>query len=170
MYPTTVFASVQPNMLGNVAEQLKTIRGITYFSPLIGRFDMVIELTSTETHHVYELINKIRSLNGVTATRAYTPTMAISSDRTVQPTDALALVLLQVNEPAQKVLQSLKQQPQIRNAFVVSGEFDILATIYGKDQEEVLAQVLKIAGLQGVRTSETLLAYKPMSQYVMKAE
>jgi len=68
------------------------------------------------------------------------------------------------------VLHSLQQQPQIRNAFVVSGEFDILATIYGKDQEEVLSQVLKIAGMQGVRTSETLLAYKPMSQYVMKAE
>ena len=140
------------------------------FSPLIGRFDMVIELTSTETQQVYELVNKVRSLNGVTSTRAYTPTMAISSGRTVQATDSLALVLLQVNEPAQKVLHMLQQQPQIRNAFVVSGEFDILATIYGKDQEEVLAQVLKIAGLQGVRTSETLLAYKPMSQYVMKAE
>jgi len=48
IYPTTVFASVQPNMVGHVAEQLKSIRGITYFSPLIGRFDMLIELTSTE--------------------------------------------------------------------------------------------------------------------------
>jgi DNA-binding Lrp family transcriptional regulator len=170
MYPTTVFASVQPKMLREVTEQLKTFQGITYFSPLIGRFDLVIELTSTETQRVYELVNKIRSLNGVTSTRAYTPTMAISSAQTVKATDSLALVLLQVNEPAQKVLHSLKQQPQIRNAFAVSGEFDIIATVYGKDQEEVLSQVLRIAEMQGVRTSETLLAYKPMSQYVMKPE
>jgi predicted regulator of amino acid metabolism with ACT domain len=170
MFPTTVFASVQPKMLRQVTEQLKKTHGITYFSPLIGRFDFAIELSSTNQQQVYELVNKIRSLEGVTSTRAYTPTMAISSDPTVKATDSLALVLLQVNMPAQKVLESLQQQEQVRNAFAVSGEFDIIATVYGKNQEEVLAQVLKIAEMQGVKTSETLLAYKPMSQYVMKPE
>ncbi len=163
-YPTTVFASVQPRMLNQVTEQLKTIQGITYFSPVIGRFDLAIELKAAEQQQVYELVNKIRSLNGVTSTRTYTPTMAISSPRTVQATDSLALVLLQVNEPAQKVLASLQQHQQVRNAFVVSGEFDIIASIYGKNQDEVLSQVPKIAEIQGVKTSETLLAYKPSWQ------
>jgi uncharacterized protein with GYD domain len=170
MYPTTVFASAQPKMLREVTEQLKKTSGITYFSPLIGRFDFVIEISLTNQQHIYELVNKIRSLNGVTSTRAYTPTMAISSDPTVKATDSLALVLLQVNEPEQKVLQSLQKQEHVRNAFAVSGEFDIIATVYGRNQEEVLEQVLKIAEMQGVTTSETLLAYKPMSQYVMKPE
>jgi len=71
-------------------------------------------------------------------------------------------VLLQVNEQAQKVLQSLQQIQQVRNAFVVQGEFDILATVYGKNTDEILSTVEKIADVQGVKTSETLLAYKPI--------
>ena len=164
MYPTTIFASVQPRMLNQVIEQLKTIEGITYFSPVVGRFDLAIELKAAEQQQVYELVNKIRSLNGVTSTRAYTPTMAISNPRTVQATDSLALVLLQVNEPAQKVLASLQQHQYVRNAFAVSGEFDIIASVYGKNHDEVLSQVPKIAEVQGVKKSETLLAYKPIWQ------
>ena len=161
VYPTTVFASVQPKMLSEVTEHLKNISGIAYFSPLIGRFDLAIELKAAEQAQVYEIVNKIRSLNGVISTRSYTPTMGISSPRTVQATDSLALVLLQVNEPAQKVLASLQQHQYVRNAFAVSGEFDIIATIYGKNQDEVLSQVPRIADVQGVKMSETLLAYKP---------
>jgi DNA-binding Lrp family transcriptional regulator len=161
-YPTTVFASVQPRMLNEVTEQLKQMGGIAYFSPVIGRFDLAIELKATEQQKIYELVNKIRSLNGVTSTRTYTPTMSISSPRTVQATDSLALVLLQVSEPAQKVLASLQQHQNVRNAFVVSGEFDIIASIYGKNQDEVLSQVSRIAEVPGVKSSETLIAYKPI--------
>jgi DNA-binding Lrp family transcriptional regulator len=149
-------------MLNDVTEQLKTISGITYFSPVAGRFDLAIELKATEQQKVYELVNKIRSLNGVTSTRTYTPTMSISSPRAVQATDSLALVLVQVNEPSQKVLASLQQHQNVRNAFAVSGEFDIIASIYGKNQDEVLSQVSKIAELQGVKSSETLIAFKPI--------
>lgn len=161
-YPTTIFASVQPRMLNEVTEQLKKISGITYFSPVVGRFDLAIELKATEQQKVYELVNKIRSLNGVTSTRTYTPTMSISNPRAVQATDSLALVLVQVNEPSQKVLASLQQHQNVRNAFAVSGEFDIIASIYGKNQDEVLSQVSKIAELQGVKSSETLIAFKPI--------
>jgi DNA-binding Lrp family transcriptional regulator len=148
-------------MLNEVTEQLKKISGITYFSPVVGRFDLAIELKATEQQKVYELVNKIRSLNGVTSTRTYTPTMSISNPRAVQATDSLALVLVQVDEPSQKILASLQQHQNVRNAFAVSGEFDIIASIYGKNQDEVLSQVSKIAELQGVKSSETLIAFKP---------
>jgi hypothetical protein len=161
-YPTTVFPSVQPRMLNEVTEQLKKISGIAYFSPVIGRFDFAIELKASEQQNVYEIVNKIRSLNGVTSTRTYTPTMSISNPRTVQANDSLALVLLQVSEPAQKVLALLQQHQNVRNAFAVSGDFDIIASIYGKNQDEVLSQVSRIAEVQGVKSSETLIAYKPI--------
>jgi len=161
-YPTTVFVSVQPRMLSEVTEQLKKISGIAYFSPVIGRFDFAIELKATEQQKVYELVNKIRSLNGVTSTRTYTSTMSISNPRAVQASDSLALVLLQVSEPAQKILASLQQHQNVRNAFAVSGEFDIIASIYGKNQDEVLSQVSRIAEVPGVKSSETLIAYKPI--------
>jgi len=160
-YPTTVFVSVLPKMLGQVAERLSTMQGVSYFSPTIGRFDMAIELKATDSRRVYETINQIRSINGVTATRTYNPVEGSAASKTVQGIDSLALVLLQVNEPAQKVLQSLQQIQQVRNAFVVQGEFDILATVFGKNTDEILSTLDKIAEVQGVKTSETLLAYKP---------
>ncbi len=161
MNPTTIIASVQPRMLSQVTEQLKHIEGITYFSPVTGRFDLAIELKAADQAWVYGLVNKVRSITGVTSTRTYTPFEGFANGKNVQATDTLALVLLRVNENAHKVLQSLEQYPQIRNAFVVPGEFDILATVYGKNQAEILSQVSKIAELQGVKSSETLLAYKP---------
>jgi len=162
MNPTTVVASVQPRMLNQVIEQLKRTEGITYFSPITGRFDLAVEFKAADQKQIYELVNKIRSINGVTSTRTYTPFEGFANGKNIQATDALALVLLQVNENAQKVLQSLEQHAQIRNASVVSGESDILATVYGKNQDEVLSSVSKIAEVQGVKSSETLLAYKPV--------
>jgi hypothetical protein len=162
MNPTTVFATVQPRMLNEVTEQLRNMQGITYSSPVTGRFDLAIELKTAEQRQVYELVNKIRSMNGITSTRTYTPIEGFVNGKNVQATDALALILLKVNGQSQKVLQSLEQQPQVRNAFVVPGEFDILATVYGKNHDEILSQVSKVAEVQGVSTSETLLAYKPI--------
>jgi nitrate reductase NapAB chaperone NapD len=160
-YPTTIFVSVLPKMLGKVSEHLRNMQGINYFSPTIGRFDMAIELKATDSRSVYETINQIRSLSGVTATRTYNPVEGSATTKTVQAADSLALVLLQVNEQAQNVLKSLQQIEQVRNAFVVQGEFDVLATVYGKNTDEILSAVNKIADVQGVKSSETLLAYKP---------
>ncbi len=162
MNPTTIIASVQPKMLNQVTEQLRRIQGITFFSPVTGRFDLAIELKTADQKQVYELVNRVRSITGVTSTRTYTPFEGFANGKNVQATDSLALVLLQVNENAPKVLQSLEQYQQIRSASVVPGEFDILATVYGKNQEEILSQVSKIAEVQGVKSSETLLAYKPI--------
>jgi DNA-binding Lrp family transcriptional regulator len=166
MNPTTIVATIQPKMRSKVAEQLKSIPGITYFSPLTGRFDLVIELKAADPKQVYELVNKVRAISGITSTRTYTPYEGFANGKNIQATDALALVLLQVSEQTQtqKVLQSIEQWPQIRNAYVVPGEFDILATVYGKNQEEILSQVSKMGDVQGIRTSETLFAYMPQWQ------
>src|SRR5208282_4279797 len=142
---------------------LRNIPGITVSSPLTGRFDFLIELKAADQRQVYELVNKVRSLNGITSTRTYTPFEGFANGKNIQATDSLALVLLHVSEQtqAQRVLQSIEQYPQVRNAYVVPGEFDILATVYGKNHDEILSQVSKIDDVQGVRTSETLFAYMP---------
>jgi DNA-binding Lrp family transcriptional regulator len=165
MNPTIVVATVQPKMLSRVTEQLRNSEGITYFSPLAGRFNLAIELKPAELQRVHELVEKIRSIDGITSTRTYTPYEGFENEhKGIQATDSLALVLLQVKGRTQKVLQSLEQEPRIRNAFAVPGEFDIIATVSGKSYEEVLSQVSKVADVEGVRTSETLLAYKPTWQ------
>jgi hypothetical protein len=148
-------------MLSQVTKQLSNVQGITFFAPTTGRFDLAIELHAMAPDQVLKVVNQIRSMTGVTATRTYTPFEGSATAKTVQASDSLALVLLQVNEQAQKVLQSLKQNPQVRNAFAVSGEFDVLATVYGKNTDEIFSTVTKIGEIEGVRTSETLVAYRP---------
>ena len=160
-YPTTILASIQPSMLSQVTKQLKNVQGITFFAPTTGRFDLAIELKAMEPTQVQDVVNQIRSLSGVTATRTYTPIAGSATTKTVQASDSLALILLQVNEQAQKVLQSLKQNQHVRNSFAVQGEFDVLATVYGKNTDEILSAVTKIGEIDGVRTSETLVAYRP---------
>jgi DNA-binding Lrp family transcriptional regulator len=166
MNPTTIIANVQPRMRNQVSEQLSKIHGITYSSPLTGRFDFAVELKTADPSQVYELVNKVRSITGVTSTRTYTPFEGFANGKNIRATDSLALVLLRVNEQVQakKVLQSIENFPQVRSAYVVPGEFDLLATVYGKNQDEILSQVSKIDDVQGVRTSETLFAYMPKWQ------
>jgi hypothetical protein len=163
MNPTTIIARTQPNMRNQVTEQLKRVQGITYFSPLAGRFDFAIELKAADQKQIYETVNKVRAISGITSTRTYTPFEGFANGKNIQATDSLALVLLHVSEQtqAQKVLQSIEQNTQVRNAYVVPGEIDILATVYGKNNEEIMSSVSKIADVQGVKSSETLLAYKP---------
>jgi len=161
-YPTTILASIQPSMLSQVTKQLKNVQGVTFYAQTTGRFDLAIELQAMSPQQVQDVVNKIRSFNGVTATRTYTPIEGTATSKTVQASDSLALVLLQVNNQAAKVLQSLKQNSHVRNAFAVSGEFDILATVYGKNTDEIFSTVTKIGEVDGVRTSETLVAYRPI--------
>jgi hypothetical protein len=151
-------------MWSQVAQHLSNLQGITYFSPLTGRFDLAIELKAAEPSQVYELVKKIRSITGITSTRSYTPFEGYTDGKNFQSTDSLALCLVQANQPVGTVLQSMKQLSQVRSAFVTPGEFDIVATLYGKNHEEILSQVSKINEVQGVRTSETLFAYKPTWQ------
>jgi hypothetical protein len=149
-------------MLSQITKQLKTISGVTFYAPTTGRFDLAIELKAMAPQQVQAVVSKIRSLSGVTATRTITPFEGSATTKSVQASDSLALVLLQVNEQAQKVLQSLKQNQHIRNAFAVQGEFDVLATVYGKNTDEIFSAVTQIGEIDGVRTSETLLAYRPI--------
>ncbi len=70
-------------MLGQVTEHLRSMQGIDY-SPTIGRFDMAIELKATDSTRAYEIINQIRSMSGVTATRTYNPVEGSATTKTVK--------------------------------------------------------------------------------------
>ena len=160
--PTILVASVQPKQLDAVTQQLKAIQGITYFAPVTGRFDLVIQLKTASSQQVYEIVNKVRAISGVTATRTLSAFEGFTDGKNFQSTDALAIVMLKVNEPAQKILQSLRQTQQVYNAFITPGEFDVVATVYGRDYEQIFSQVRSIGQIQGISATETLFAYKPI--------
>jgi DNA-binding Lrp family transcriptional regulator len=149
-------------MLDDVINHLKTLSGATWFSPVTGRFDLVVRLMGSETQDLYNFVNKIRGIPGVMSTQTYIPIEGFVNGKSIKNGEPLGLALLRVSEHVPKVLQELKRIPQIAEAFVTPGEFDIVATLKGRTYEEIITQVDKIAEVKGIWTSETLFAYKPI--------
>ena len=161
-YPNYVFASVEPHMLNDVLNHLKTLSGSTWFSPVTGRFDLVVRLERSDTQKLYNFVNKIRGIPGIMSTQTYIPIEGFINGKSIENGEPLGLVLLRVSEQVPKVLQALKRIPQIAEAFVTPGEFDIVATMKSGNYEDIITQVQKIADIKGIKTSETLFAYKPI--------
>ena len=89
------------------------------------------------------------------------PFTGFTNGRNFKATNSLATVLLGVNGQAQNVVKALQQLPNVYSAYVTPGEFDVVATIYGSDFSQILTQVMKVAQVKGISTSETLFAIKP---------
>jgi len=162
MNQTTVFASVQPNKLTAVTQALGKLEEITFFAPVTGRFDLVIQLNVTEQQAVYSLVNQIRAINGIVATNTFVPFQSWTNGKSLKASDSLALVLLQVSGQTESVFQKLSKLQNLYSAVIVPGQFDIIATLYGSNYEALLSQVMQIAQIQGITASETLFAYKPV--------
>ena len=73
---------------------------------------------------------------------------------------ALAIVLISA-EPGKdrKVANELKKLKGVEKAFLVSGQYDVVARVQGPSAEEILALVYdKIRPIPGVKSSQTMLA------------
>lgn len=159
--PSYVMAAVEPKALNGVIEQLRREQGVRLVAPTSGRHNLVVQLSSNEPARVYSFVNKMRSMKGVSRTRTLIAFEGYLSGKQVGPNEALALVCLNIHEQPEKVLQSLRQTP-IHGAHIVPGEFDIIATVSGRDHNEVLERIARIAETPGVNGSETVFAYKPI--------
>jgi nitrate reductase NapAB chaperone NapD len=162
MIPTTVLVSVEPSAISLVTQQVSTIKGVTLSTQVTGRFDLVIQLNTTLPEQVYQIVNQIRSISGVVSTRTLIPFTGFSNGKNFVSSNSLAVLLLGVEGQAQSLMKNLQSLPHILNATVVPGEFDVIATVYGKDYNDIYSQILQVSQLQGIRTSETLFAFKPV--------
>jgi DNA-binding Lrp family transcriptional regulator len=161
-YPTTVLVSVEPSALNTVTQQVSTLKGVAFLTQVTGRFDLVIQLNTSDIQQIYPIVNQIRAITGVVSTRTMVPVSGFSNGKNYVTGSPLAFLLLGVEGQTQNILHNLQSLPHILNATVVPGEFDVIATIYGKDFNEIYSQVLQIAQIQGISTSETLFAFKPV--------
>lgn len=71
---------------------------------------------------------------------------------------AMAIILISADPGKdRKVAQALKKIKGVSGICLVSGLYDVVATIKGSHSEEILATVYdKIRGLSGVRSSHTM--------------
>jgi nitrate reductase NapAB chaperone NapD len=156
-----IIATVEPSALNRVVEQTMEEPGVRLVTATSGRYNLVVQLNSTETSKIYAHVNRLRSMEGVRRTRTLIPFEGQPADRKPQATDALAFSFLRVKEKPSKVFEHVKQAP-VYSAYVVPGEFDILATVSGKDHNEVMNRAAKVAEIPGVAECETVFAHGPI--------
>ena len=143
--------------------QIENIPNVESATPVTGRFDLVVKLSSNEPSKAYSTMEKIRSFPSITNTQTAISFESISDSSNEADSDSpLAFALLKVRGTFATVLQKLKTIPNFAEAHVIPGAFDILAAFRADSQEELLEKsVEKIGSINGITASETLISYSP---------
>ena len=159
-----VFANIK-NSAHHAISQLKHIPNIESITPVTGRFDLVIKLTTNEPSKAFTTMEKIRAIPSITNTQTTISFESISNSNRISQADndsPLAFALLKVRGTFDSVLRKLKTIPNFAEAHVIPGAFDILAAFRADSPEELVEQsVEKISNINGITSSETLLSYTP---------
>ncbi len=160
-----VFANCK-GAISNTINQIKRISAIDTVIPVTGRFDLVIKLRTNEPTKAYSALQKIREIKGITATQTALSFHRITSGESADSEQPLAFALVKVKGAFEGVLRRLKAFPNFLEAHVIPGEFDVVATFRGYNTEELLENsVEKISGINGITSTETLIAWNPTTQF-----
>ncbi len=161
-----VFANTK-GALGRIITQLKRTSNVATITPVTGRFDLVIRLKTNEPTKALNTVEKIRSISGITSTQTAfsieSVTNAKNREESNEPPHAYALV--KVKGKFRSLLQKLKTFPNLVEAHLVPGEFDVVASFNGFSQDELMeSSVEKLNSINGITASETLITWTPSNQ------
>src|SRR6266566_4590493 len=158
-----VFANAKGE-LGHIVSQLKRVSNIESVTPVTGRFDLVIRLGTNEPIKAFNTVEKIRSITSTqTAFSIENVTNAKNRQESSEP--PLAYALVKVKGKFRTVLQKLKTFPNLVEAHLIPGEFDVVASFNGFSQDELMENsVEKISKINGVTASETLITWTPTNR------
>jgi len=146
--------------------QLRKIANVESVIPVTGRFDLVIKLRTNEPNKAFNIVEKIRKIEGITSTQTGISLQKISNAKKDESEDPIAFALVKVRGAFKSVLQKIKTFPNFVEAHVIPGEFDIFAAFHGYSPEELLeTSVEKLGNINGVTAMETLIAWTPTSPY-----
>ena len=161
-----VFANAKGE-LGHIVSQLKRVSNIESVTPVTGRFDLVIRLGTNEPIKAFNTVEKIRSITGITSTQTAFSIENVTNAKNRQESSEppLAYALVKVKGKFRSVLQKLKTFPNLVEAHLIPGEFDVVASFNGFSQDELMENsVEKISRINGVTASETLITWTPTNQ------
>ena len=161
-----VFANAKGE-LGHIVTQLKRVSNIESVTPVTGRFDLVIRLKTNEPIKAFNTVEKIRSITGITSTQTAFSIENVSNakNREESSEPPLAYALVKVKGKFRTVLQKLKSFPNLVEAHLIPGEFDVVASFNGFSQDELMENsVEKISRINGVTASETLITWTPTNR------
>lgn len=170
-FPTYVFGTVARDQVGSytanmpyVVQELGKIRDIDFSARVTGQYDIVIRLNSNDPAQVYNVVDKIRTIQGLTVTNVFMANEGFSSDKKFESQNVWGFTLLSANKPVQEVVQKLKMVPTVQDVSygIVPGQFDIIVSHRAKNYEELMRTAFdQIVPTDGIWRSETLFAYQP---------
>jgi DNA-binding Lrp family transcriptional regulator len=149
---------------GRIISQLKRISNIASVTPVTGRFDLVIKLNTNELTKAYSAVEKIRSISGITSTQTACSIESVTNprNRAESKEPPLGYALVKIKGGIRSVLQKLKTFPNLVEAHLVPGEFDVVASFNGFSQDELMeSSVGKLNSISGITASETLISWTP---------
>src|SRR5438445_666636 len=117
---------------------------------------------------VYQAIQQIRAVADVRTTDAHTAFDGIQPNRQPESQMAFGISLLNCvqHQSIESTIKQLSNVPGLVEAYSVPGQFDIVALWQAKNTEEIMkTSVEKVPNLQGIFSSETLLASKPFFRF-----
>ena len=161
-----VFANTKGE-LGRTISLLKHIPNVASITPVTGRFDLVIRLKTNEPTKAFNAVEKIRSIGGITATQTAFSIESVTNARNSEDREEppLAYALVKVRGKIRSVLQKIKTFPNLVEAHLVPGEFDVVASFNGFSQDELMEHsVEKLSKINGITSSETLISWTPTNQ------
>jgi DNA-binding Lrp family transcriptional regulator len=159
-----VFANVKGGITRTIS-QLQKIKSVETVTPVTGRFDLVIKLSTNEPRKAFNIVEKIRKIKGITSTQTGISLQKISNTKKDESEDPIAFALVRVRGAFKNVLQKIKTFPNFVEAHVIPGEF-VFATFHGYSPEELLeTSVEKLGNINGITAMETLVAWTPTSPY-----
>ena len=162
-FPTYVFATVNPGRGAKVVEELKQNSQIDLIAPVTGRYDLVLRLKPNTPHNIYQTVKEIRNISDISTTDTHTGFDGIQPTRKLESQMALGFSLVNVqHSPIENMIKQLSNIPGFVEASTVPGQFDIVALWQARTSEEIMkTSVEKVNSLQGISSSETLLAHTP---------
>ena len=161
-----VFANAKGE-LGHIVSQLKRVTNIESVTPVTGRFDLVIRLKTNEPTKAFNTVEKIRTVSGITSTQTAFSIENVTNPKNKEESSEppLAYALVKVKGKFRNVLQKLKSFPNLVEAHLIPGEFDVVASFNGFSQDELMENsVERISRINGVTASETLITWTPTNQ------
>jgi nitrate reductase NapAB chaperone NapD len=162
-FPTYVFATVNPGRAAKVVEELKKNSQIDIIAPVTGRYDLVLRLKPNTPHNIYQTVKEIRNISDISTTDTHTGFDGIQPTKKLESQMALGFSLVNVQHTSiENMIKQLSNIPGFVEASTVPGQFDIVALWQARTSEEIMkTSVEKVNNLEGIFSSETLLAHMP---------
>ncbi len=154
-----VLAGIERGQIAEVVRSLKSLPQVEEGALLIGRFDLLIRIGHYDRSDLYRYVSQIRAMPGIRTTSTHIPFEGFTKDHMVEENDALAISLLRTESAPAEILAQLKNLRYVAEAYIIPGDWDLLAILHSKNVEQILeTAVNQFEGVQGISKTETLLA------------